>query len=599
MGKALVLRASAVAGALAVSSAMLTGCGLSGAGSGTGDGSLLPQVRSQGIVMGGQQPVSGASIQLYTVGITGAGSVSTALITPGSVTTASNGMFTITGDYSCGSATQVYIVASGGNAGSGSNSAISLMAALGPCSSLTPSTFININELTTIAADYALAGFMTDYAHVGATGSNPTALVNAFNTANLLVSVSTGAIPTPPTGMTLPVKQLNTLADILAACVNSAGSASTGCSTLFSATGAAETIGAGLVIAKNPGSSSYTALYSLPSASAPFEPTLSTQPNDFTLAVNYTGAELLSPYGIAIDASGNAWVTNEAGQSVVKLPSLSADFATASYSNGGLLAPRGISIDLSGNIWVANTGGNDVVKLNSLGVAQSGSGYTGGSISSPVAIANDGAGNAWIVNFSGNSITELSSTGTASGASPITGSGVLSAPTSLAIDSAGRVAVSNSATGQLCLFSSAAVLQSCVSDLTLLGATAVAVSGTSVSMAGSTSGVSVAGAFTVATSTGTVNTVSPVSGAGLTLPMAVAYDGTGTAWFANTTSISEFAGSTAISPNTGIGSFNSPSGIAVDASGNIWTANSGDNSVSIFVGMGSPVTTPIAANVGQ
>jgi len=599
MTKALAIRASALAGTLAVAAALLTGCGTSGVPSGSVGGNLRTQAHMQGTVMGGQQPVSGATIQLYTVGTTGAGSASTALIAPGSVTTAGNGTFTITNDYSCSSATQVYIVATGGSAGAGTNSAITLMAALGPCSSLTPSTYININELTTIAADYALAGFMNDYAHVGAAGSNPTALVNAFNLANLLVSSASGAIATPPAGMTLPVTQVNTLADILAACVNSSGATSSSCSTLFSATGASETIGAGLVIAKNPGSSYYTALYSLPSASPPFQPSLSAQPNDFTIAVNYTGAELSSPYGIAIDGGGNAWVTNEAGQSVVKLPSLSAGFATASYSAGGLLAPRGISIDLSGNLWIANTGGNDVVKLNSLGVALSGTGYTSGSISTPVAIANDAAGNAWVANFSGNSITELSSAGTASGASPITGSGALSAPTSVAIDSAGRVAVSNSVTGQLCLFSNTAVLQSCIGDPTLLGATAVAVSGTNVSMAGSTSGTTVTGAFTVATSTGTVNGASPVSGGGLALPTAVAYDGAGNAWFTNTNSLSEFAGSAAISPGTGLGSLNSPGGIAVDASGNIWTANSGNNSVTIFVGLGSPVMTPIAANVGQ
>ena len=85
---------------------------------------------------------------------------------------------------------------------------------------------------------------------------------------------------------------------------------------------------------------------------------------------------------------------------------------------------------------------------------------------------------------------------------------------------------------------------------------------------------------------------------GATLPVAVVYDGNGNAWFANTGSISEFSGATALSPATGLGSLNSPAGIAVDASGNIWTANSGDNSVSIFVGFGSAVATPIAVNVG-
>lgn len=592
-------RQLALLGATLAATCLLGGCAFSGnsTGSGTGGGAA-PLIRPSGSVFGGQQPVSGAIIQLYTVGTTGNGSTSTPLIAS-TVTSDSGGQFSIPGGYSCTSATQVYIVAAGGNSGSGNNTALSLMAALGPCSALTSSTFININELTTVAAVYALAPFMSDYQNIGATGSNPTGLVNAFTEAQLLVSTSSGGLAAAPAGITLPGTRLNTLANILAACVNTAGPSSTGCTTLFSATSATETIGAGLAIAKNPGSPSITALWSLPAGIPPFVPFLSAQPNDFTLAINYAGAELSGPYGIALDAGGNAWVTNEAGGSVVKLPSLSTAFATTSFSNGGLLAPRGISIDRAGHIWVANTGGNDVVELSSLGAAMSGPGYTTGGISGPVAIANDSAGNAWVANFYGNSITELGAGGTASGASPVTGSSALSEPTSIALDSAGRVAVANAGTGQLCLFSNVAILQGCNSDGTLFGATALAISSTgNITMAGSTTGLAVAGAFTLATNTGAVNLASPISGGGLTVPVAVAYDGSGTAWFANSNSISAFSGASAESGSNGLGSFNSPSGIAIDASGNLWTTNTGDNSVSVLVGLATPVTTPIAASVG-
>jgi hypothetical protein len=106
------------------------------------------------------------------------------------------------------------------------------------------------------------------------------------------------------------------------------------------------------------------------------------------------------------------------------------------------------------------------------------------------------------------------------------------------------------------------------------------------------------GAFTLASSTGSVNAASPISGGGLIFPSAVAYDGAGAAWFANTGSISAFSGAAALSGAAGLGSLSSPSAIAIDASGNVWTANAGDNSVSIFVGIAAPVATPIAVNVG-
>ena len=592
------LRVPAYALTSAFASVLVCGCALDTASVDRVASGGAAQVQISGTVHGGQQPISGATMQLYAVGTTGIASTSAPLISTTVMTNAS-GQFTLTGTYSCTSATQVYLVATGGNSGSGANTAISEMAALGPCSALTSTTFINMNELTTIAGVYALAPFMSDFTHVGATGSNPAGLVNAINTANLLVSYASGVAPIPPAGMTLPTTRINTLADILASCINTSGASSALCTSLFSATGASDTIGAALAIAKNPGSASTTGLFSILVPSPPFVPTLTTRPNDFTLAINYSGAELSSPFGIAIDLSGNAWVTNEAGSSVVKAPTLSSSFATSTYSVGGLLAPRGISIDRTANIWIANTGGNNVVELNAFGGVVSGSPYSGGGINAPVAVANDSAGNAWVANFNGNSITELGSTGTASGSSPLTASGAINAPASIAIDATGRALIANAGSGQLCIFTNAGATQGCVTDGQLFAPMAVAVAPSgNVSMPGTTTGAAVAGAFTLATSTGTVVIGSPATGGGLTLQVAAAYDGSGNAWFANSGSLSEFSGLAGVSPATGFGSLSSPAGVAVDASGNVWTANSGDNSLSVFVGLATPVATPIALSAG-
>ena len=142
----------------------------------------------------------------------------------------------------------------------GSNSAVSLSAALGPCSSLTSSTFIMINEVTTIAAAYALAPFAADLADIGASGSNPTGLVSAFANAGLLANVAAGTAggASLPAGVSVPVSEIDTLGDILAACINSSGPSSSSCTTLFTATGANETFGASLAIARNPGAPAIT-----------------------------------------------------------------------------------------------------------------------------------------------------------------------------------------------------------------------------------------------------------------------------------------------------------------------------------------------------
>ena len=121
----------------------------------------------------------------------------------------STGGFNITGDYTCPSASSlVYIVASGGNPGLGgtvNNTASVLVAALGACGNLNNNTFININELTTAAAAFALGQFFTptfgssSADTIGAPSTNLIGITNAFATARNLVSIATGtAAPTTP-----------------------------------------------------------------------------------------------------------------------------------------------------------------------------------------------------------------------------------------------------------------------------------------------------------------------------------------------------------------------------------------------------------------
>lgn len=548
-----------------------------------------------GSVMGGQQPVQGSSIQLYSVGTSGTASSATPLLTS-NVVSDSNGSFNITGKYNCTGATEVYITASGGNPGYGTNSAIGLIAALGPCSSLASTNLVEINELTTVAAVFSLSPFMSDVAHVGVSSSNIAGLNNAFATAAMLVNASSGGVATAPAGMTLPGAAMDTLANILASCINSSSPTSYTCQQLLSATGASDTLSAALSIAKNPGTSVST-LWSLASGQPVFLPALSTQPNDFTLAAKYNGIELSTPFGIAMDSSGNAWVTNESGSSIVKMPPLSPTFATSPYSGIGLLAPRGVAISCYGTIWVANTGGNNVVALNSNGSNVTWTSYTGGGINSPTGIAIDAYSNAWVTNFTGNSVTRITPVGVTTN---INGGGVLDAPTSVAFDPYGKAVVANSGSGDLCVFSATGTLQSCINDGQIFGPTAIAVSSIgTVSMAGSTTGASVSGAFTLASSGGAVVTGSPVSGTGgLTLPTAVAYDSGGNAWFTNTSSLSEFAGVIALSPTSGYGSLVSPQSIAIDQSGNVWTANAGDNSISIFIGLAASTNATSCAGGG-
>lgn len=561
-----------------------------------------------GSVYGGQQPVSGATIQLYAVG-SGLNAASTALISA-TVTTGSNGSFNITSDYSCTGNPLVYIVATGGSAGSGTNSSLALMAALGPCNNLTSSTFISINELTTVASVYALAPYMSGYKNVGAATTDTAGLTNAFLTVNSLVNTATGTAPGPglPTTGTVPTTELNTLANILASCINSSGPGTgTLCTNLITAatpTGGAapaDTIGVALNIATHPGSN-VSSLFNFAAGQPPFAPALTTSPNDWTVAIKYTDPSIKSPYGLAIDASGNVWVTNETGASVTKLSGIGAVLSgTTGFTGGGLLGPKGIAVDRSGNAWIANTGGSSVVELSPTGSVLSGTtGFTAGGIDAPVAIALDSHSNAYVANFSSNSVTVLTSTGSPFAASPLTDSGAIASPNGVAIDKSGYAWISNSGANNLIFIqnSGANFYYSQYTDNAIQGSTGIAVDTNSNKWVAATgiNAISLFGGFAGA------NALSPIRAAGLSMPSGVATDGSNNIWITNsspTGSLSELSSNgVLLSPATGLGSLNTPVSIGVDPSGSVWTTNLGDNSVTEFVGLAAPATTPLAAVAG-
>ena len=270
-----------------------------------------------GVVRGGQQPINGATIQLYSVGSGGDGSTATPLITA-SVTTDSSGSFNITGQYVCPSpASDVYIVATGGNPGLGSgatNPQIALMAALGPCGNLTPTTSLVINEVTTVAAAYALAPYMQSYGSIGSSPSDAQMMADAFTMATELANSGSGNTPGlgVPIGQVVPSQKLNALADILSTCINSSGGEagdSSPCGLLFSLASAAssaaptDTVGALLEIARNP-TSNVVPIFDLNPPTDPFQPSLSAAPADWTLGITSpTPSPAFSPtpgsYGVS------------------------------------------------------------------------------------------------------------------------------------------------------------------------------------------------------------------------------------------------------------------------------------------------------------
>ena len=359
-----------------------------------------------------------------------------------------SGSFDITGAYSCSNADQVYLVGTGGNPGLAAgtnNTALALMAALGSCSNLLEndaSTYINVNELTTVAAAWSLSHFMSAPANAGTSSGNSAGLVNAFSAAAKVVNTGTGKMPgaTLPTGATLPVNEINTLADILATCINSDGSTSKTtdpCYKLFAAAtppgGATptDTITAALNIARFP-ANSVAVLYSLATPASPFQPTLRQLPDNWLIGIHYIGGGLNQPGSLAVDAASNLWFTNAGANSVSEFANSGAPLSPSSgYIDPSLSGPSAVAIDTSGNAWVTNTTGNSVTMIAPLG--SSFASYTGGALAAPSAIAIDGYGNLFITNKTAATVTELSNSGSVLSTTPYSGGG-LNLPAAIAIN---------------------------------------------------------------------------------------------------------------------------------------------------------------------
>lgn len=584
-----------------------------------------------GVVYHGTQPIAGAHVYLFAANNTGYGQASISLMNASAtgrldavgayVLSASDGGFVWTGDYSCTPGMQVYAYAQGGAAAGVTNTASGLMAAMGTCpgaGNFNTTAYVWINEVSTIAAAYAFSGFATDATHVSSSGSAlaQVGIANAFANAANLTSLSTGAAlaVTPAGNGSAPQNAVNTLANILAACVGSNGPSSAACSILFLSalsngsfgTVPSDTAGAAINIAHNPGAQ-VSALFSIAPTATPFAPALFSVPTDFTLAVNFTGAGIDHPASIAIDSDGNAWVTNLARSAISEISSTGVPHSSsAGYTGGGLGEPYGIAIDLAGNAWVSNNAGAGASEFSSSGMAISPStGFAScGGTSSSHGISIDKLGNAWFANRSaGNGcVVELSSAGIALSPAGGFGAGYLANPYGLAVDSTGAVWVTNQSGDSMTKLSSSGAPLSPPTGFTGGGMDvpyAVAID--------STDNVWVVspGASTVTEMSSAGVPISPhggFRGGGLYQPEAIAIDGAGKVWVANYrgNSVSAFANDgTAISPPTGFTSAWSrgPDGIAVDGSGDVWVASYDGNSLVELIGAATPVVTPLAAGV--
>ena len=193
------------------------------------------------------------------------------------------------------------------------------------------------------------------------------------------------------------------------------------------------------------------AAYTVNTAITPLSPTSSgVATTGFGTGVQLTGATLSTPEGMAIDGSGNIYVTNYGNNTISKYNS--AGTYQGAFGTGATLnRPAGIVFDASGNAYVVNratTGAGTVFKYNSAGTYQS-TIITG--LSRAYGIAIDASGNLYIADENAGKIYKYANTGGA----PLLTINDANAPWGVAVDGSGNIYAINNNTGTVSKYNSA------------------------------------------------------------------------------------------------------------------------------------------------
>jgi sugar lactone lactonase YvrE len=187
---------------------------------------------------------------------------------------------------------------------------------------------------------------------------------------------------------------------------------------------------------------------------------------------NGTGAAFSNPCGVAVDVSGNVYVTDRYNNRIRKITPAGdvTTFAGSGLSSStdgigtaaSFYQPYGIAIDQSGNLYVADQLGQKIRKITPAGVVTTvaGSGNsasangigTAASFYNPTGVVVDNAGNIYVAESMGNYIRKISPAGVVStfagngNAGYTDGQGttaVFNRPTGISIDNTGNLYVAD------------------------------------------------------------------------------------------------------------------------------------------------------------
>jgi uncharacterized protein (TIGR03437 family) len=326
-----------------------------------------------------------------------------------------------------------------------------------------------------------------------------------------------------------------------------------------------------------------------------------------------SSAQLNTPQAVAVDSSGNFYIADTLNNVVRKVTaggtiSTIAGNGTAGYGGDGgnataaqLNHPQGIAVDSSGNVYVSDTQNARVREISGgaittvAGNGTAGYGGDGGAASAaqlfvPIGIAVDSAGNLYIADFTNERIRKVSggniTTVAGNGNTGYSGDGgpaidaTLNGPTGVAVDSNGNLYISDLNNNVIREVSGGNIMTIAGSGLPGVGGDG---GPATAALVGNPSGIAVDGAGNLYIASGSATVRKVYAGTGYITTIA----GNGTRGYMGD-------GGPAIA-----GELNGPIALAVDSNGNVYVADSANNAIRLLTFAGYQLSIAAAANAAS
>jgi tripartite motif-containing protein 71 len=307
--------------------------------------------------------------------------------------------------------------------------------------------------------------------------------------------------------------------------------------------------------------------------------------------------QLAHPYDVASDAAGRLFVADDLNHRVVRFsapPRYPYKGRWGSYgtSRGQLAYPRGLAVGPQGQIYVANTGNDRIDVFDRGGTLQGSFGSSGravGQFHAPMGVAADASGVRAVADSVNGRIQLLAPDGSvvAQWGAPAPGPTLLPAPVAVAFDGGGNAYVLDQRRARILVFSRAtgALVRTIGAQGSGPGKL-LAPSALAIDQAGTIS-VADTGNRRVARFTLAGAPLPPIVSTGAVRGVAVTPDG-GKVYTADSAAkiavyspggelLDEFGGR-----GRAVGKLEAPGQIALDAGGNLWVADRGNNRVQQF-----------------